>query len=57
MRTWIVIDTKTGAKVAGPFKSKTRAHRKADKLDLEYGAICYAVREVPQLSLIEDENQ
>ena len=38
-----VIDTKTGD-VMGIYSSRKRASRKADKLDLEYGAIRYAVR-------------
>jgi hypothetical protein len=40
---WNVVDNQSGDIVAGPFKSKTGAHRKADKLDLAYGAIRYSV--------------
>ena len=40
-----VIDSQT-QQVMGTFSSKTRAHHKADKLDLEYGAIRYFVRAV-----------
>lgn len=40
--TYQVIDTRTG-NVMGNYSSKVRATRKADKLDLQYGAIRYAV--------------
>lgn len=42
-----VIDKQTG-KVIGSYQDRKRARRKADKLDLEYGAIRYYVREVIQ---------
>lgn len=41
--TYQVIDLQTG-KVVGTYKSRRMATRKADKLDLEYGAIRYAVK-------------
>lgn len=40
-----VIEMQTG-KVMGTYSSKVRATRKADKLDLEYGCIHYAVKVV-----------
>lgn len=40
-----VIDSKTGD-VVGTYGSRKAASRKADKLDLEYGAIRYAVKAV-----------
>ena len=41
---WVVVNRENDAIVAGPFKVFVSATRKADKLDLEYGAIHYAVR-------------
>ena len=38
-----VIDTQTGD-IMGTYASRVIASRKADKLDLAYGAIRYAVR-------------
>jgi hypothetical protein len=40
-----VIDRQTG-NVMGTYSSRTSASRKADKLDLEYGAIRYAVKAI-----------
>ena len=39
-----VIDNKT-SEVVGTYKTRKLARRRADKLDLEYGAIRYSVRE------------
>ena len=44
--TWEIIDGYTGWRVGKPYTSLNRAHRKADKLDLEYGAVRYSVRRV-----------
>jgi hypothetical protein len=41
-----VYDSHTGAEVGKPSKSLRSAHRKADKLDNEYGAVRYVVRRV-----------
>lgn len=40
-----VIDSRTGL-VMGTYSTRVRASRKADKLDLQYGAIRYSVRPV-----------
>jgi hypothetical protein len=44
-REWAVVDNFTQEVVSGPFKSRVRASRKADKMDLEYGAVRYSVKE------------
>jgi hypothetical protein len=44
-RKWVVVNRENDAIVAGPFKSHVSAYRKADKLDLQYGEVHYAVRE------------
>ncbi|KAK46371.1 hypothetical protein BG58_11140 [Caballeronia jiangsuensis] len=41
-----VIDCKTGKRVGKPYATRVAASRRADKLDLEYGAIRYNVRRV-----------
>lgn len=38
-----VVDIMTG-EVVGSYKNRKRASRKADKLDMEYGAVRYVVR-------------
>ena len=38
-----VIDIRTG-EIVGSYKSRKVASRKADKLDMEYGAVRYVVR-------------
>ena len=43
--SYIVIDTKTGATVARLATAKA-ARAKRDRLDSQYGAVRYAVREV-----------
>lgn len=43
-----VIDGKTQKVVSGPYISRVRASRRANKLDLEYGAIRYHVRQLPE---------
>lgn len=43
---YAVIDRHTGMAV-GNYGDRKRARRRADKLDLAYGAIRYGVREVP----------
>lgn len=40
---WVVREKGTGKKIAGPFKTFSRASSKRDKLDDEYGAYHYAV--------------
>lgn len=42
-KAYEVIDRQTGA-VVGVYATRIKARRRADKLDLEYGAIRYAVR-------------
>lgn len=49
MNRYQVIDTKTG-NVIGIYKSRRMASRKADKLDLEYGAIRYTVSLAPWIN-------
>lgn len=44
-KQWVVVEQGTNYQVAGPYSTKVRATRKADKLDLTYGAIHYAVVE------------
>ena len=39
-----VIDRQTNQKIGKPYSTRTRANNKADKLDMEYGAIRYVVR-------------
>lgn len=38
-----IVDSQTGA-VKGTYQTLSRARRRADKLDLEYGAIRYRVQ-------------
>jgi hypothetical protein len=45
-----VYDTKTGEVVGGPYSSRIRARRVADKKDNEYGAYKYGVREIKALN-------
>ena len=47
-----IIDTKTGLTVATA-STRRAARRKADRLDLEYGAIRYAVRFVAPYGIAE----
>lgn len=44
MNTYQIIDNQTKRPVGKPYHSLSRAHHRADKLDLEYGAIRYIVR-------------
>jgi hypothetical protein len=44
--TYEVVDRMTGRVVSRPYTDRNRARRRADRLDLEYGAIRYYVREV-----------
>lgn len=44
--TYLVVDGRTG-EIVGRFKNKRRARGRRDKLDLQYGAVRYGVREVP----------
>ncbi len=46
MTKYQVVNFKTRELVGQPFKSRGRARRRADKLDLEYGAISYIVKPV-----------
>lgn len=41
---WQVYDYRTGFNVGRPMASRKRARAKADRLDLQYGAIRYGVR-------------
>lgn len=45
IRMYKIIDIKTGLQVGKPYATLKRARRRADKLDLEYGAIRYVVQE------------
>lgn len=42
---YVVIDLQTGATV-GIYRTRARARRVADRMDLAYGAIRYSVREI-----------
>lgn len=41
-KPYIVLDTRTGS-VVGSYQTRAGAQRKADALDLEYGAVRYRV--------------
>ena len=41
--TYQIIDRQTG-RVVGTYANKARAYARADKLDLEFGAVRYSVR-------------
>lgn len=41
-----VIDSRTGQRVGGPYKTMARALNRADELDLVYGAVRYRVQRV-----------
>lgn len=41
-----IIDIKTGAQVGKNYQCRRRARQRANKLDLQYGAIRYVVRPV-----------
>lgn len=45
-----VYDRRTGEKVSGPYSSRVRASKAADKKDLAYGAIRYGYRPVKTLT-------
>lgn len=47
-RTFEIIDTHTQKRVGKPYSNLHKAHHRADKLDLEYGAIRYHVRPVKE---------
>lgn len=47
MTRYLVIDGQTG-EIRGSYASRRRAFRRADKLDLEYGAYRYYVQVVHQ---------
>lgn len=40
-----VVDSRTGDTIGRPYTTRTRARRAADRLDLQYGAVRYFVRE------------
>jgi len=43
--TWTIIDLRSGAaEVSKPYRNRRRAATRADKLNLQYGAHRYAVR-------------
>lgn len=50
-----IIDTHTGRQVGHDYAANqgTRAHRRADKLDAEYGAVRYVVRLILIPSAVE----
>lgn len=41
---YVVIDRQTGLQVGEPYQNKNRASSRADKLDIEYGAVRYFVK-------------
>ena len=41
-----IIDIKTGYQIGGDYTNRRRASNRANKLDLEYGAIRYTVKTV-----------
>jgi hypothetical protein len=43
---YAIIDTQTGAQVGTLYKSRIRAARRRDALDLAYGAVRYALRRI-----------
>jgi hypothetical protein len=43
-----IIDIKTQKQVGKPYADRKRARTRANKLDLEYGAIRYVVKQVEQ---------
>lgn len=43
-----VIDRKTGQNVGKPYSNKKRAKSRAEKLDLDYGAYRYGVKEIEE---------
>jgi hypothetical protein len=46
-KTYRIIDSQTGAQVGGLYASRVRALRRADRLDMAYGAYRYRVEAVP----------
>jgi hypothetical protein len=50
-----IIDGQTGYRTGGTYQSLARAHRRADVLDLRYGAIRYGVRRVKQERTIDSD--
>lgn len=44
IRLYEVIDLQTGRRVGRPYATRVAASRRANKLDLDYGAIRYQVR-------------
>lgn len=45
IRLFKIVDIKTGKQVGKPYATRIRALHRADKLDLEYGAVRYVVRD------------
>lgn len=43
---WEIIDGQTGQRVGKPYKNKSRARRRVDRLDNEYGAYRYQARPI-----------
>ena len=48
MKQWEIVDHQTGSRVGKPYNNLKAAHRKADKLDTEHGAVRYSVRPLKQ---------
>ena len=46
MTTYIIIDNKTNTQVGGIYTVRSRASKRADKLDLMYGAVRYIVKPI-----------
>jgi hypothetical protein len=44
---YIIIDRKTGCQVGGPYKSRSRASNRVDKLDNAYGGYRYTIKLIP----------
>lgn len=46
MTLYVIIDRQTGLQVGQPYKSRSRASRRVDKLDNAYGAYRYYVKPI-----------
>lgn len=46
IRTWVVMDHKTGKQVGGPYTSLTRIRARVDALDNDWGAYRYGIKRV-----------
>lgn len=46
MTKYIIIDRHTGDQMGKPYTDKNRARNRANKLDLQYGAYRYTVKQI-----------